>query len=434
MHKTKYWVLAGLSFLGFWLAACDQPAKTGRPQPVKLVFWEWWADQQPYYERCAREYETLTGVKVEFQLASALGADYANKLQAAAQANVLPDIIGIDDQRELVARYARAGKLADLTPALKDRGGEWEKSFFPQVMRRFGYAPGNVYGLPGGTYWGVPLTVMNIQIYYNKALFKKAGLDPERPPRTWDEFMFASARLQKAGIPPLLAGLGDLWVDYKIYLAYAWAYLGERALPEVVDGTLPFTDPRNLAALRRVGGLAAVLYPGCVSMPNKEAEINFANQKAAMAVNGSWAVNVYAGLNPDLDLGVFSLPVPADAAYPMKIMGGIGKGCLISAASPHRAEAVAFLKWFSSMPQQVRLAKEARELPANMQAAQGIDPLLKNFALGMNQLAPDLRVEERKEIQEALSKGVQSLLLGEVTAEQVLSDIQNQKHRALAKP
>ena len=224
--------------------------------------------------------------------------------------------------------------------------------------------------------------------------------------------MAACVRLKSAGLAPLLAGLGDSWVDYTLFNAYAWTYLGEKDMRALYLGALPYTDNRCALALKRIAELKPYLYPGCESMPNKEAEINFSNGKAAMMINGSWAVNVYAGLNPNLRLGVFRFPKPAEAQYPMKVMGGIGKGCLVAQSSPEQVEAVRFLQWFLSPEQQIRMAKQARELPANVRALRDINPLLRNFAEGMNAMAPDLKVEENNEVKETLSKGIQILLLG----------------------
>ncbi|WP_293908786.1 ABC transporter substrate-binding protein [Sphaerochaeta sp. UBA5836] len=53
----------------------------------------------------------------------------------------------------------------------------------------------------------VPLTTQGFGIYYNKALFKQAGLDPEKAPSDLDAFMAACEKLKKAGIVPMVAGL-----------------------------------------------------------------------------------------------------------------------------------------------------------------------------------------------------------------------------------
>jgi len=411
--------VAALLCLG--MAGCGTSDKEG---PVKIVFWEWWADQQPLLDQLAKEYEEETGVKVVFELSAPVGADYFNKVQAAAQANTLPDIIGLAGGGERLARYVNAGKIYDLSAEMTANSSEWANGFFPRALEAFYYPDGNSYNVKPNTYWGAPISVMNIQVFYHKDLFKKAGLDPENPPKTWSEFIEAGKKLNAAGVPPFIAGLGDLWIDYTLFNAISWSYLGEDKVRQLYRGELPYTDEGCVKTLQRMADLREnkILYPGAISSPNKEAEINFATQKAAMMLNGSWAVNVYNGLNPNLDLGVFPLPKPEDAQHPMYLIGGVGKGCAITANSKHPEEAVEFLKWFLAKEQQVKLAQGSKEIPANSGAMPEIDPVLRGFANGMTSLTPDLKIEEINEVREVLSKGLQSILIGETTPEKVLGE------------
>jgi raffinose/stachyose/melibiose transport system substrate-binding protein len=56
-----------------------------------------------------------------------------------------------------------------------------------------------------------PLTMQGFGFYYNKALFKKAGLDPNKAPSNWADFLAACAKLKAAGITPITTGF-----DYTI--------------------------------------------------------------------------------------------------------------------------------------------------------------------------------------------------------------------------
>src|SRR5581483_8323738 len=60
-----------------------------------------------------------------------------------------------------------------------------------------------------GTPYGVPYFSQGIVFYYNKALFRKAGLNPQTPPRTWAQLLADCAALKKAGIVPIVAGFKD---------------------------------------------------------------------------------------------------------------------------------------------------------------------------------------------------------------------------------
>jgi ABC-type glycerol-3-phosphate transport system substrate-binding protein len=302
----------------------------------------------------------------------------------------------------------------------------WEYAFYPRALNALYFPQSNIYGVKGDTIWGVPLTAMNIQIFYNRVLFQKAGLNPDQPPQTWEEFMSVCQKLKSAGVTPLIGGFGDLWVSQTFFRAYAWALLGEDKMRSLFLGETPYLMPEcqqvmnYFAELRNKG----CLYPGVASMSNKEAEILFANQKAAMMINGSWAVNVFNQMNPTLDLGVMPFPKLKEARYPMVIIGGLGQGAAIPANGKHQQAALDFLRWLTALPQQERWAREPNGFPALLAAQASINPKLKPFVLGMNELPPNLFLEERREVLEAMGKGMQSILIGESEPLDVLRQIQ----------
>lgn len=411
------WVLlAGLA--GGVMTGCG--TREAGDEQIKLVFWHWWQDQQDMLKNLAAEYEEQTGVKIVFETVG--GGEYFKKIQASAAANTLPDIIGLAGGGDLLARYIRADRIYELTEELNKDTFAWRNTFFPRALDAFYYEKDNAYKVKDDSFWGLPISVMNIQIFYHKDLFEKAGLDPDNPPATWSEFIAASQKLNEAGIPPLIAGLGDLWIDYTLFNAYSWSYLGEANMRKLYLGELPYTNDGCLKAFQRMVDLRVnkVWYPGSITLQNKDAEINFANKKAAMMLNGSWAVNVYYDLNDQLDLGVFPFPKPDDAKHPMYLIGGVGKGCAVTTNAEYPEEAVEFLRWFLAKEQQVKLAKGARSIPANFEAMGDIDPLLQGFAQGMRQLTPNIKIEEKNEVREVISKGMQSIFIGEEIPQNIL--------------
>lgn len=74
--------------------------------------------------------------------------------------------------------------FSDLAKSKEDK--KWLNSFYPALME-------NATTL--GKVWSVPFQRSTIIMYYNKDMFKKAGLDPNRPPQTWDEMVSMSKKL-----------------------------------------------------------------------------------------------------------------------------------------------------------------------------------------------------------------------------------------------
>jgi raffinose/stachyose/melibiose transport system substrate-binding protein len=171
-----------------------------------------------------------------------------------------------------------------------------------------------------------------------------------------------------------------------------------------------------------------------VTMINKSAEQLFANEKAVFAFNGSWCVNVYKGMNPGLEYEVM-LPPQATEKFPMAIWGGAGSSFMVNARSKHKLEAVKFLTWLTDQDQQAFLAATTNNLPANKNSLSKIPEVLAQFARGMDSaIHPDTwGISESSLVIESFDRGIQSIIIGEKTPEQVASEVQEIKERELAK-
>ncbi|MEH0934052.1 extracellular solute-binding protein [Micromonospora psammae] len=89
------------------------------------------------------------------------------------------------DPAGLIARK----QAADITPYLKDFPAI--QQIKPNLMQVFGDGKGHTYGLPEGNY--------TMGLVYNRELFKKAGLDPNKPPATWDEVRDYAKKITSLG-------------------------------------------------------------------------------------------------------------------------------------------------------------------------------------------------------------------------------------------
>src|ERR1700690_2511409 len=153
-----------------FFAGCSQP-----PSPSnKIILWHWMTDRNDTFQKRAGQYKQETGVEVSIQL-FAPSDSYSQKIIAAAQANVLPDIYGILDKKSVVADFIKAGLATDLTGAMEADGVKWENSLFDKALADKRFDAGNIYGVTPGIY-GVPIDVTNEQILYNRYLLGKAGI------------------------------------------------------------------------------------------------------------------------------------------------------------------------------------------------------------------------------------------------------------------
>lgn len=429
--KKHLCILTAISLI--FISGCARAPEITKTQK-KILVWHWLTDREEAFEKLAQKYEKLTGVKIKFELYAPSDA-YSQKVRAAAQTSTLPDIYGLLAVKRDFASFVKAGHVADLSYAMQANEREWKNSLFEKAVAVNEFLPGNEFEAPPGIY-GVPIDVMNIQMLYNKDLFRKAGIDPPRPPRNWQEFLEVGKKLKAANIEGMVSGWGEVWMIDCLASNYAFNIMGEEKVIATIKGDVSYADPDwvKVFSLFKEMQDAGLLARGVVNMVNKVAEQMFANERAALALNGSWGVNVYRGMNPNLNYDAM-LPPPYSKKYPMRIWGGAGTSFLVNGRSKVKQEAIDFLKWLTAREQQIFLAEETFNLPSNKDSLVAINPVLAEFANDMDKVVhPNtLPVQEFPRVIEAFDKGIQSILIGEKTPAEIALEVQAMKLREMSK-
>jgi ABC-type glycerol-3-phosphate transport system substrate-binding protein len=415
----------------FSITGCTPKKETGKPT---LTLWHWMTDREPAFQELAKRYEAKTGIKVNFELYAPSDA-YSQKVRAAAQGINLPDIFGILGEKRDFASFIKAGHILDLTPYMEEKEGEWKNKFFPKALAVNEFSPDNSYAVKAGIY-GVPIDIMTIQMLYNKDLFKQLGLNPRKPPETFAEFLEIGKKIKEANMQGLVSGWGEVWMIDCLANNYAFNIMGKDKVIATIKGEVPYTDPDWIKVLTLFKEMrdSGVLANGLVIMVNKTAEQLFANDKAVFAFNGSWCVNVYKRMNPNLSYGAM-LPPRVSDQYPMAIWGGAGSSFMVNARSKNKEEAVKFLRWLTDRDQQAYLAETTSNPPANKDALSKISPILAQFADDMERTThPNTwGISESHQVIETFSKGIQSIIIGEKSPEQVAQETQKIKEKEMAR-
>lgn len=410
-----------------FLFGCSAPKK--EISSKKIIIWHWMTDRQGAFEELANKYKDLTGIEVEFKLFFPPDI-YSQKVIAAARAGTLPDIFGVLGEKKMFASFIKAGYILNLAPFIKD----WQERFIQQTLQVNTFKKGNIYGVEPGIY-GIPIDSMNIQFLYNKRLFKKAGLNPNRPPKDFKEFIkYAKILKEKLRVNGFVCGWGEVWLIYCLVTEFAINIMGKDKFFDTLRGKVPYTDPEwiKVFSLFKEMRDAQILAPNIVTMINKEAEESFALGKAGFSFNGSWCINVYKKLNPDLEYGVFPLPTVSDKKS-VKIWGGAGSSFVVNANSKNKTEAIKFLKWLTEPEQQKFLMEKTLNLPAVKIPLEEVSPILKEFLDDTGNLThPNVwPLQEDSRVVEVINRGVQQIIMGLKTPEQVALEVQKAKERVL---
>ncbi len=424
-------VIGVLAFV-ILLSGCSvQEGSVSSEAKVTIRGWHWMTDREEAFDELVRQYEEKTGVRVKFELYAPSDA-YTQKVRAAAQAGTLPDIFGLLGEKRDFSSFVIAGHVANLNEEMLKDESAWKNRFFSRAIAVSEFLSGNEFNVEPGVY-GVPLDVMNIQMLYNKDLLKEAGI--RKPPKTWDQFLAMGPKLKAAGIHGFVSGWGEMWMIDCFASNYAFNIMGEEKVMDTIRGEVSYTDTDWIEVFNLFKEMrdAGFLYSGIVTMVNKTAEQLFSNEKSAFSFNGSWCVNVYSGMNPDLNYGVM-LP-PKKGKFPMKIWGGAGSSFLVNNRSLFKKETIEFLKWLSDDAQQTYLAEVTKNLPANKNSIGKLSPVLSGFVKAMEDTThPNIwPVHEFPRVIEAFDKGIQAIIIGEKSPAEIALEVQKVKEKELKK-
>ena len=214
----------------------EQAPETAAPavEPVNLKIWYWGEQEAPGMKSFMDEAVSIFNKENANVQATAVLQETDSlypAFRAAAEAKEGPDIQvffgGI-----FTLEDAWLGNLAPIS----DYWTEEELANVPAGQRAETYWDGKQWGLPFyqiGTFWA-----------YNKTMFAAAGLDPENPPTTWDDWMNACKVLRDAGYTPIGTGFKDGWLG-----GWMVSYLGQQNfnspedLMSAVRGERSLTEP-----------------------------------------------------------------------------------------------------------------------------------------------------------------------------------------------
>ncbi len=267
-----------------------------------------------------------------------------------------PDIAGVWVQN--LASWADANALQPLDSFMEADGGTVEAfmSRYEDAFTRICRHRGKIYGLPS--------TPASIALHWNKKLFREAGLDPERPPRTTEELYEFSKKLTRRD--PRTGRLTQIGFYPADPGWWRWAfmpYFGGSLLDEH-DNISIGADPKNIEAMQWVQSYSD-LYGvedlkifssgfGQFSSP----QYPFFAGKTAMVFQGVWLNNYMQDFAPGLDYGCAAWPAADPKVGPYSVIEA--DMLIIPRGARHPKEAWEFIKYLNSANTSATTREELR--------------------------------------------------------------------------
>jgi multiple sugar transport system substrate-binding protein len=261
---------------------------------VNLDFWNpFTGGDGPFLRQIVDRFNQETqNVKVKFTTQKDL---YAS-LHAGKAANRLPQVTIVHLSR--IADTAGDGIIQPIDDLISTLGLS-AKDFTEDLWKR---------GEWKGHRYGVPLDTHMLSFYWNKDLFTKAGLDPEKPPTTKDEFVNAAQAItQKAGVPGFMVVQGGAGGPFLLGLEWATTFYQQ-------GGELVSSDNSKIQINDDKGTQSTSFWKSLVDQgispkgTESDSEIAaFKQGKNGMVMSGIWETNGYVdALKDKLGAG----PVP----------------------------------------------------------------------------------------------------------------------------
>lgn len=341
MKSYKYTVMSVLILL-ILLTVSAASAQ----DPVTINWWHISTNEAEaaYWQTLADEY-VAQNPNVNIEITILENEAFKSRLVTVMQAGDPPDLFQSWGGGVLWT-FADAGLVRNITPELE---GEWRDSFAAQAALE-------LYG-QDGEYYGVPWTWGAVGLFYNRALFEQAGLDPDNPPQTWTELLEAVQTLKDAGITPIALGEREKWPGH-----FWWVYLairlgGEEAFLNAYNRDGSFADEPFVQAGEHLMELIELEpFPeGFMGLGYTDQAAVMGNGQAAIELMGQWspgtqAANSESGEGIGEDLGWFPFPVvEGGAGNPDDVLGG-GDGFAVGINAPD--ETIDFLRFLTSAENQ----------------------------------------------------------------------------------
>jgi len=325
----------------FWIAGWRDVRIDGK---TEITFWMGWAgDEAKVMQALVDEYNAANP-DVFVKMVSIAGS--YEKLKIAFAGRDTPDVCATVWAPE-VADYAIRGALAPLDGFLAESG--MTKDFYPKGLWDIFEYDGRVYALSMG--------ISTNFVAYNKQVFREAGLDPENPPRTTEEFeaaVEATTRYRDGDPAKGLERMGFSFADNLFFLAIPfgvnyWDAEKQEVLPnpERLVACLEWMKHNvDKTGLQQQRAFSSGF--GNMLSPNNP----FITGKIAMQRVGDWYASILRQYAPtDFEWGWMPLPVPPGGRENATYVDG--SFFVIPEACRNKPEAWAFLRYICA-PEQVR--------------------------------------------------------------------------------
>jgi len=354
----------------FAMAGCSEP-----PDSMTLLSRE---GSNPQIFRLLDEWNASHELQIRATLVPQ--RDFMTKFGVSLAGGVVPDLVAID--LIYVPRFTAIGQLTDISELL--RSMPYYDSFIPSHVR---------LAIWEGRNYGLPFAVEGSFLLYNKALFRAAGLNPEKPPANWNELYRYAGQISAIGDDVFGFYFSGACGGCAIFTLapLIWASGGDIANEDYTEATLD--SPEVAAALKLYRRLwqAGYVPPGAIVDGGENFTAAFLTGKVGMVASGAFIFEQLENRYPNLEYGVALLP----GQYGGSASFAGGDVLAIPKKARHVEEAREFIRWYTRRDVQERNYADYGVLPVRLDLADhpayatpAMQTALKTLEIGLTPMTP----------------------------------------------
>ncbi|MBX7244428.1 MAG: extracellular solute-binding protein [Candidatus Sumerlaeaceae bacterium] len=364
---------------------------------IRLVLWQGFkysevGELTANVEEFTKSWNASHTPRIEIAVQQVSFDDMVKRMKTAALAHITPDMAFVDANSMVSLVYGQVARPLDTLKNFPPNGiEELRKEYVPGAFDT------NVVEFGGKKHlYGLPAQTTTLALFWNKKMFrdratelKAAGLDPERPPRDWDEFIRYGKILTQPEKGLFAYGLtNSLWFSMPIMNQYGVSLVRRDENGVLVPN---LSNPRTEAAVNRNVNffLKDKVEAGAWREGQLDPGQGFLNQKYAMILIGPWMIENFRASK--LDFGVALVPrVPLEEAKRLGLVppdaddnstaaqhlssGNIGgQNLMVVSASKHPEVCFEFARFFSSEKVQRGWAEKLGQIPICVAAQKNLD-------------------------------------------------------------
>ncbi|MBF0405959.1 MAG: extracellular solute-binding protein [Candidatus Riflebacteria bacterium] len=403
-------ILSGIIFQ----AGCGKKETKTADGRTILTFWHTYRDsEEDFLKEIIKEWEkdnkewSIQAVRIPFD-------GHKPKLRTSLTVEKGPDMARVD--WSFVCELARKNAVVNID----EFGFEKIKDNYLPAPLGTNYIDGHYYGFPDQSNC--------VALFYNKKLFREAGLDAESPPKTWEDFVSYGKKITNSEKGVFAFAMDNtVWWTLPFFNSFGAKIISPDGNTCLLDSKEAIDALEFKASLFTKHKIEAGAWRSGSITPDQ----GFINGKYAMIFSGPWILPQFKATGIEFGVGL----IPAGPSGTSSNVGGTN--VVILKSSKYHKPCYDFLTFFTNPQSQAKWCKALDQIPINIKAYEHVqfeDKHLMTFMEQMKSAVSNPIVTNFETLEDIVNPEMEAVITGQKTAKEALTNAARKVERKVLKP